>query len=136
MRAEDQLQYMADFYPELFPTRKHALNFLFCSVGNGYEWINGELIDVEGEYEKRYKLRESIEKAEFKEEENWNQIAHYYQIKNKYEKYMIPHKYNFEWYPLSKYFAKLYNYPDDIKSDWKEILEECKVLLIADGIKV
>ena len=29
MRAEDTLQYMADFYPELFPTRKHALNQLF-----------------------------------------------------------------------------------------------------------
>lgn len=45
MRAEDQLQYMADFYPELFPTRKHALNHLFCVLGNGYDWINGELID-------------------------------------------------------------------------------------------
>ncbi len=136
MRAEDQLQYMADFHPELFPTRKHALNFLFCTVGNGYEWINGELINVDGEYEKRYKLRNAIEKAEFKEEENWDQIAHYYQIKNKYEKYMIPHKYNFEWYPLAKKIAKLYNYPDDIKSDWKELLEECKELLIADGIEV
>ena len=45
MRAEDQLQYMADFYPELFPTRKHALNHLFCVLVNGYDWINGELID-------------------------------------------------------------------------------------------
>lgn len=108
---------MADFYPELFPTRKHVLNFLFCTVGNGYEWINGELIDVDGEYEKRYKLRELIEKAEFKEEEYWNQISHYYQIKNKYEKHMIPHKYNFEWYPPSKDFSKMYNYPDDIKSE-------------------
>ena len=45
MRAEDTLQYMADFYSELFPTRKHALNHLFCVIGNGYKWIDGELVD-------------------------------------------------------------------------------------------
>ncbi len=65
MRAEDTLQYMADFYPELFPTRKHALNHLFCVLGNGYEWINGELVDDDNEYEKRYKLRNHIKRAEF-----------------------------------------------------------------------
>lgn len=48
----------------------------------------------------------------------------------------IPWKYNFKWYPLGKDLEKLYNYTDDIKTDWKALLEECKALLIADGIEV
>ena len=136
MRAEDTLQYMADFYPELFPTRKHALNQLFCVLGNGYEWINGELVDDDNEYEKRYKLRKQIKRAEFPNEESWYQQNKFYRDLYKGEENKIPWKYDFEWYPLAKDFAKLYNYPDDIKTDWKELLEECKALLIADGIEV
>lgn len=136
MRAEDQLQYMADFYPELFPTRKHALNQLFCVLGNGYKWINGELVDDGNKYEKRYKLRETIKKAEFINEESWYQQNKFYRDLYEGEENKIPWKYDFKWYPLAKDFAKLYNYPDDIKSDWKGLLEECKALLIADGIEV
>ena len=59
MRAENTLQFMADFYPSIFPTRKHCLNFLFCGVGNGYEWVKGELVDEDGKFEKRYRLIKS-----------------------------------------------------------------------------
>lgn len=132
MRAEEQLQYMADFYPQLFPTRKHALNHLFCVLGNGFDWVNGELVYVDGIYEKRYKLREPIKKAEFINEENWYRKNKFYS--NLCDK--LPWEYDFGWYPLSKEFANLYNHPDDIKSDWKELLDECKVLLKSDGIEV
>lgn len=136
MRAEDQLQYMADFYPELFPTRKHALNQLFCVLGNGFDWINGELVDDDSKYVKRYKLRKPVERAELPNEQSWLDMNKFYKELYKGEENKIPWKYDFEWYDLSKDFANLYNYPDDIKSDWKELLEECKALLIADGIKV
>lgn len=36
---------MFDHYPELFKTRADALNHLFCTCGNGYDWYNGELAD-------------------------------------------------------------------------------------------
>ncbi len=135
MRAENTLQYMADFYPELFPTRKHCLDYLFCTVGNGYEWINGELAH-KGEYEKKYKLKKTIEKAEFKFEQDWLRMNKFY--KELYEKgsKKIPYEYDFEWYPLSKEYSALYNYPDDIKPDGKLLLEECKQMLIKDGIEV
>ena len=135
MRAEDTLQYMADFYSEIFPTRKHALDHLFCVIGNGYEWVNGELVDDDGKYEKRYKLINPIKKAEFEREENWYQMNKFYN--NLYdldEKQKIPWQYDFEWYPLSKKYSALFTYPDDIKDDWKLLLEECKSMLIADGI--
>lgn len=44
MKAEETLQYMADFCSDIFPTRKHALDHLFCVIGNGYDWVNGELV--------------------------------------------------------------------------------------------
>ena len=135
MRAEDTLQYMADFYPDIFHTRKHALDHLFCVIGNGYEWVNGELVDNDNEYEKRYKLRKQIKKAKFKREENWYQMnKFFYNLYGLDEKQKIPMQYTFEWYPLSKKYSALFTYPEDIKDDWKELLEECKSMLIADGI--
>lgn len=134
MRAEDTLQYMADFYPRIFPTRKHALNQLFCVLGNGMEWINGELVEKDSKYLRRYKLVEEVVKAEFPNEESWYQQNKFYRYLYEGEEEKIPWEYNFEWYPLGRDFEKLYNYPDDIKSDWKALLEECKQMLIEDGI--
>lgn len=135
MRAEDTLQYMADFYPDIFPTRKHCLDHLFCVIGNGYEWVNGELVDDDNKYEKRYKLRKPIKKAEFWREEHWYQMNEFYNdLRGLDEKQKIPMQYNFEWYPLSKKYSALFTYPEDIKDDWKALLEECKQMLIADGI--
>lgn len=134
MRAEDTLQYMADFYPKLFPTRKHALNQLFCVIGNGYDWVNGELVDDDNKYVKRYKLIKPIEKAEFKYEQNWLYMNKFYRELYEITNKKIPFEYDFEWYPLFKSYSYLFNYPDDIKDDWRALLEECKQLLIEDGI--
>lgn len=134
MRAEDTLQFMSDFYSEIFPTRKHALDHLFCTIGNGYEWVNGELVDSEDEYEKRYKLRNPIQKAEFKNEQQWYQQYNLYKKLYQGQEDKIPFEYQFKWYSLSKEYSYLYNYPDDIKPDWKALLEECKQMLIKDGI--
>lgn len=79
MRAEETLQFMMDFYPELYPTRKHCLNHLFCSIGNGYGWRKGELVDRGCEFSKRYRLVETIKKARPRNEE-------YYQVRLEMEK--------------------------------------------------
>lgn len=134
MRAEDTLQYMADFYPEIFPTRKHCLNQLFCVIGNGYKWVNGELVDDDSKYEKRYKLKKPIKKAEFIREENWIKMNKFYKFIGDIHDKKIPFEYQFEWYPLSKNYSKLFTYPEDIKDDWMALIEECKQMLIADGI--
>ena len=136
MRAEDTLQYMADFYPDIFPTRKHALNHLFCVIGNGFKWINGELVDFDDKYTKRYTLATSIVKAEFKNEDNWYEQHEFWKSFYKETDRMIPIQYDFSWYPLSKKFSYLFNYPDDIAPDWLVLLEECKQMLIEDGIDI
>lgn len=136
MRAEEELQFMADFYPDIFPTRKHCLNHLFCVIGNGYKWINGELIDEDCKYQNRYALKETVKKAEFRDEEHWTQMYDFY--KNLYgeDDKKIPFNYKFEWYPLSKKYSHLYTTPADIKPDWKALLEECKAMLISDGVEI
>lgn len=134
MRAEDTLQFMADFYPDIFPTRKHALDHLFCVVGNGYDWINGELT-CDGIYERRYKMIEHVDHAEFRNEAMWKEsYKFFHEFHEDGDK--IPLKYQWEWYPLDKKYSNLYTYPEDIKPDWKALLEECKQLLKEDGIEV
>lgn len=138
MKAEATLQWMADFYPRIFPTRKHALNHLFCVLGNGMEWKNGELVEKDSKYLRRYRMIEDIEKAEFPNEDQWNEMHELYtdMYKSCDKEEKIPFEYQFEWYPLAGDYEKLYNYPKDIKPDWKALLEECKELLRKDGIHV
>lgn len=43
---------MFDDYPTLFKDRSDCLNQLFCVIGNGYEWYNGELVEDADAYSK------------------------------------------------------------------------------------
>lgn len=42
---EDTLKYLLIFYQSLFKDRGWVLDHLFCVLGNGYEWVDGCLID-------------------------------------------------------------------------------------------
>ncbi|MDE6052641.1 MAG: hypothetical protein K2G55_02505 [Lachnospiraceae bacterium] len=139
MRAEETLQFMMDFYPEVYPTGKYCLNHLFCSIGSGYEWWKGELVDKTCKFSKRYRLVETIEKVGPRNEE-------YYQARLEMEKeirkekgdsYRItPHNiiYNFEWSTPSKKYSYIYHYPKNIKEDWLALLKECEQMLIEERI--
>ena len=136
MRAEDTLQFMLDFYPDLFPTRKHCLDHLFCVIGNGYEWENGELVN-DGVFEKRYKMRKHVERAVPRNENLYNQMFEIHKrLKEIDEDYKIPFSYNFEWHRLYHKYSKIFTYPEDIKDDWMNLIEETKKLLIADGVDI
>lgn len=43
-----------------------------------------------------------------------------------------PHK----WYPISWEHSYIANLPDDITPEWKKLADECKALLLEDGIDV
>lgn len=130
MRAEDTLQFMMDFQGDIFYNRQECLNQLFCVIGNGYEWVDGELVEdsIETlELLSRWQLSKPIKHAKptkSKEEcgknleDMWNRRG----IKTD------------RWYPLSKKYSYLFNYSKDIKPDWMALLEECRQMLIDSGI--
>ena len=132
MRAEDTLQFMMDFQCSLFHNRQKCLDQLFCTIGNGYSWIDGELVEDSLDTKtllSRWKLATPIEHAE----PTWG-VSELGKMKEDILKRRgIEDQ---KWYPLSKEYSYLYNYPDDIKTDWKALLEECKQMLIDDGVEV
>lgn len=143
MTAENTMQWMMDFYSSIYPTRKHCLNQLFCVIGNGYKWENGELVERTSEVASRYKMIGKVEKAKGSLEDMWyagyaREEAFEKELikvigKEEYEKDPVRRHYTFEWYPVCSSSFVL-NYPEDITFDWRRVLEECKLLLIEDGI--
>lgn len=141
MKAEEELQFMMDFYPDLFPDRKHCMNHLFCVIGNGYEWENGELVNPSSPYAKRYKLMEPIIKAKGRNEEQYMDFCKQEQkikelMGDKYKITPFNYIYNFTWCPLAETSSYLLNYPKEIKQDWLELLKECRNLMLADGVEL
>lgn len=138
MKAENTLQIMMDFYSDLFYTRQKCLDHLFCCIGNGYEWKNGELIETDADDERlqRYSLKKDIihaEPSEFVKQLGLQQESiqkTLMEIKGRID--FTPNK----WYPISKEYSYICNYPDDIKPDWLALINECKEMLIADNIEV
>lgn len=57
MTFEATIQAMYDAYPEFFKERADCLNHLFCTLGNGWEWKNGQLVSKDNEY-KKFKVKE------------------------------------------------------------------------------
>ena len=132
MRAEDTLQFMMDFQSNLFYNRQKCLDHLFCTVGNGYSWVDGELVEDSHDTEvllSRWRLVHAVEHAE--PTENVLEIGRIREDMYNRRNLDVP-----KWYPLSKEYSYLYNYPDDIKPDWKALIEECKQMLIDDGVDV
>ena len=132
MRAEDTLQFMMDFQGDLFYNRQKCLNQLFCTIGNGYSWVDGELVEDSLDTKtllSRWKLVTPIERAE--PTKSVIEVGGIRESMFKRRNLDNP-----KWYPLSKKYSYLYNYPDNIKPDWKALIEECKQMLIDDGIDI
>ena len=136
MRAEDTLQFMADFYPSIFPTRKHCLNHLFCTIGNGYRWVKGELVEDDDKKYNRYRLVKPVRKAEFEDERDW-WVRYRFELEMHEEtgKRINP-DYYFEWSQPSREYSYIYHFPKNIRPDWKALLEECRQMLKEDGVEI
>jgi hypothetical protein len=132
MKPEDTLQFMMDFYPTIFFNRQKCLDHLFCTIGNGYAWRNGELVDIfTDEYLLRWGLLHPIKKAKQSEFCYQNESMDKMYIR-KFEE--TGKKYR-RWYPLSEY-SKILNLPKNITQEWLELAKECKEMLAKDNIFV
>ena len=159
MTLELTIQEMFDNYPTLFKDRSDCLNQLFCVIGNGYEWVNGELVCdeydddelgrthlssrlIDGRAHQYNKMSLRAEAIHYFNEDGRKEMDKFFQeyfaslpddVYHKRER-----KYRWYFY-LGGYctnFAYLFNYPSDIKADWLAGIEECKSMLIEDGYDV
>ena len=147
---------MFDECPDLFSTRQECYDFLFCVIGNGYEWKRGQLVycddesteeDEDADYAalaaawesagikpKTVQSETNIAKRRKEDEElhnlkRGNDLADGLPDIGPYN----PNKRH--WYPICEY-SRISNVPEDVRPDWKAAIEECKVMLRADGIEI
>jgi hypothetical protein len=62
MNVNDTLYFSCAAYASIHPNRAAALNHLFCSYGNGYEWDEetGEMVEVCNDYDPQYTVSQNI----------------------------------------------------------------------------
>ena len=171
MNVELTIQLMFDEYPTLFKERADCLNHLFCTIGNGYVWQNGELIEIGGSYKNvnekqlyqhlikrkafqhnKMTLRDeaicyfeqqipsetlkNLSKeqkkiiAEYKKQLVEKESNDYYKEPNRYKRWSFYQNGNIDF---NQDFAYLFNFPENIKYDWKNAILECRKLLAEDG---
>ena len=90
MRLEDEVKKLARS-TGMYRDRKDVLEYLFCVVGNGYRWVDGQLVDPYPEDNVPFERNEYTDKM--------------FETKNGI-------------YPMSEDMTYLLNFPDDIKTDW------------------
>jgi len=126
MKAEETIQSMYDHYPSLYQTRQECLNHLFCVLGNGYYWKDGELID--------YDETEPINLLINGKAHQYNENNNIYKKCKSTINEMSKNNFKRFWYPIYNN-AYINNIPSNIKTDWLELVNECKQMLIEDGVK-
>lgn len=165
MTLELTIQYMFNEYPKLFKDRSDCLNHLFCCIGNGYDWHDGELCEnfdeepididylksclVNGKAYQYNKLSLRAEAKLYASRRDENVAPHLQKVSDEIkEEYFMSlpddvyhkRKRRYRWYfYLAGYctdFAYLFNYPSNIKPDWLAGIEECKKMLREDGYDI
>lgn len=139
-------------HPLISPSKLSVYNHLFLTIGNGYKWINGELISSEDSEnctiekgleklfndEYQYELlasyldmyipnlddpKELVSYLKRENKQNFKLVKRILNAENIVEEELHMSNKEDELYPLSKYSAIL-NIPTDIKDDWKKGIEE------------
>ena len=160
MNVELTIQEMYEKFPGMFQNRKTCYIQLFCRCGDGYKWKNGELVHehkhnglgvkylkgrlVDGKAFQHKKLETMGDVYTFwagKPEYKANKQILELMAKSPDGKKEFSSPYN-EWLrettttQLMTNAKHLFNYPEDIKDDWKAAIEECKKLLKKDGFDI
>lgn len=138
MTPEETLQLMAEAYPEIFPTRRLAFNHMFCIIGNGASWIDGELVYDDPAISRARLGNRVITKAVFPHEDDYTDDTF-----TQYTKWCERRGVPVDPRQASPFFAvdysdkkylKLHNYPDNITPEWRVAIEECKEYIRRDGL--
>jgi hypothetical protein len=147
MTLEETIQACFDHFPSLFQTREEVLDHLFSVIGNGYDWVNGELLSDNNHLPinplgpdgkaKQYKPwtykceREDMYDFLLKKDKRLTtNLASIYgeNLEDKFlspkpnDNDLVPRKFNI--YPPSRSYSNMFIFPKNIKPDWKNGVKE------------
>lgn len=126
MNVNDTIKEMMLGYPSLYPDPSHALHHLFAVSGNGYDWQNGELVNVceEIRADARGWIHECMRKAHplVREQEclHYESLLHQYRFTQENIDRIVEYgnrEYTGPLYPMGQ-FADIVNVPQDVTDDW------------------
>lgn len=144
--VKDTVLRMMTEYPSLFPTKSDCYNHLFIVIGNGYDWVDGELVDDSNYVDNTFKLEEDEDEVVKEEADRYakmglpedrlqavidrarldfrlNKMRIQFALDN-IDLIMQDNVFFQKPYPYSTNYSRVNNYPDDIKADWKEAIDE------------
>ena len=159
--AEKQIWRLVYYHPTFIRNRTFALDMLFCVIGTGLEWKDGQIIDTgEDNYltakeQDIYNLDRAIYKKAytntfFKDGTHWDKLNAWnirsmreynyqnnciaeYTLKNieKAVTIALPPK---SFYPLCRH-SKLMTVPKNVRPDWLALaIETCDLILVTDPL--
>lgn len=150
MTVFETIKTLLQDYPRLYKNRMDVLYHLFCVIGNGYDWKDGDLVDVSG-YQKDRPSEYTIDA-----EANYQALVDFYQNQMSFmpseeklrkeatdnQQHALYLQENIDQivntttplllstYPLSEEYSSLMNIPEDINQDWAQAAEELAKALI------
>jgi hypothetical protein len=152
MTLEMTIQASFDLFPDLFQHREQVLDNLFCTIGNGYDWIDGELVEVCSDLDpvnplgpdgkaKQYKvltvrehrldMRQFLIDTYNTTQDHWKQrLDELLEPTDRDDEPEYPTTFSSPIYPLCRRFSYMFNYPEDIKPDWLDGINEMYEILI------
>ena len=158
--AEKAIWKLIYYHPTFITNRTSALDLLFCTIGTGLKWKDGEIVDeIDDNYLNTKRRIHSFNRDIYKKAYTntfWGKEGMCDSLQRKDVERMRAYCYYenciAEWtgenieklvktsivpksfYPLGKY-AKLIEIPKDIKDDWLELaIETCDLILATDPL--
>ena len=139
MTVEKTIEHMMTKFPELFITRSDCFDQLFITIGNGYDWVKGQLVldglgnedlveDYDG-FEHIADIPYVLPKGEFKK--RMDERIRRFEMFEIRKPVGIINNWSYSW---SEKYSKIVNFPDDIKEDWKKAIKECVALMKGDKV--
>ena len=139
MTAFETIKQMMVEYPTLFPSKVQAIHHLFWVIGNGYDWVDGELISIDEPHPiTPYSISEDHRRMHEEYRKMYEDVAVYdanWEMRERgliaFSKFLFENDdyirtYRIELssiYPLCEH-AKVLTVPSDVKPDWLKVAWE------------
>lgn len=130
--VENTIKFCEQNYSDLYPNRKAIIDHLFFVIGNGYDWLDGCLVNTSPHDHLERPARREENKDLY---EAVDEVKVLLKSADKdYISFDEEHRMHWEadihrFYPVSKDFSNICQVPDDVKPDWLELAYEAALLL-------